>query len=57
MAFLYNNVEQRPEWLNTAKHGIAFLEKHCFDTDGRMFFEVTRNRNGMVHYGRISAWK
>ena len=42
MAFLYNNVEKRQEWLDTSKHGLDFLEKHCFDTDGRMFYEVTR---------------
>ena len=43
MAMLYNNVEKRAEWLDTATHGIEFLEKHCFDTDGRMFYEVTRD--------------
>ncbi len=42
-AMLYNQVEKRPEWLATSKHGIEFLEKYCFDTDGRMFFEVTRD--------------
>ena len=42
-AFLYNNVEKRPEWLNTSRHGIEFLEKYCFDTDSRMFYEVTRD--------------
>lgn len=41
-AFLYNNVEKRQEWLDTSRHGLDFLEKHCFDTDGRMFYEVTR---------------
>ena len=39
---LYNTVERRPEWLAYAKGGIDFLDKHCFDTDGRMFFSVTR---------------
>jgi len=42
-AYLYNNVEKRREWLDLSKHGIDFLEKHCFDTDGRMFFEVTKD--------------
>ncbi len=37
-AFLYNNVEKRQEWLDTSKRGLEFMEKHCFDTDGRMFF-------------------
>ena len=43
LATLYTTVEQRPEWLELAKHGIDFLNRHCFDTDGRMFFSVTRD--------------
>ena len=43
MSALYNRVEKKAEWLETAKHGIDFIEKHCFDTDGRMFYEVTRD--------------
>ena len=39
---LYNTVEKRPEWLEWATQGLAFLDRHCFDTDGRMFFHVTR---------------
>ncbi len=42
-ALLYNEVEQRQEWLDASRHGIEFLERHCFDTDGRMFFAVTRD--------------
>ncbi len=38
----YDKVEKNPEWLELAKHGAAFLQKHCFDKDGRMFFHVTR---------------
>jgi N-acylglucosamine 2-epimerase len=43
LATLYNTVEQRAEWLEGAKLGYDFLVKHCFDTDGRMFFHVTRD--------------
>lgn len=43
MSLLYNDVEKRDEWLEAARHGIEFLEKHCFDIDGRMFYEVTRD--------------
>ena len=43
LATLYNTVEQRPEWLEGAKLGIDFLLDHCFDTDGRMFFHMTRD--------------
>jgi N-acylglucosamine 2-epimerase len=43
LAELYNNVEQRDEWLELAKHGARFMDEHCFDpSDGRMWFHVTR---------------
>jgi len=42
LANLYNTVENRPEWLELAKHGIDFLTQYGFDTDGRMFFHLTR---------------
>lgn len=42
LATLYNTVEKKPEWLAGAKLGYEFLCKHCFDTDGQMFFQVTR---------------
>ena len=42
LATLYHTVEARPEWLRLAKHGIDFLDAHCFDDDGRMFFLVDR---------------
>lgn len=40
---LYNNVEKRPQWLELAAHGLAFLQKYAFDSDGRMFYSVTRD--------------
>lgn len=43
LATLYNTVEKRPEWLEGAKLGYDFLNAHCFDTDGRMFFHVARD--------------
>lgn len=33
----------RSEWLEAAKLGKTFLENYCVDTDGRMFFTVTRD--------------
>lgn len=45
LATLFNEVSQREEWLKAAKHGISFLEKHCFDSDGRMFFVVDKKGN------------
>jgi N-acylglucosamine 2-epimerase len=45
LAKVYNTVEKRADWLDLARHGIAFLEKYGFDSsgDGRMFFHVARN--------------
>ncbi len=40
-AFAYNNVEKRPEYLEMSRSCLDFIEAHCFDTDGRMYFEVT----------------
>lgn len=40
MSYAYNNIEKNPEWLNASKSCIDFIEAHCFDTDGHMFFEV-----------------
>jgi N-acylglucosamine 2-epimerase len=42
LSTLYNTVEKKQEWLDGARKGIEFLENHCFDSDGRMFFHVTR---------------
>lgn len=39
-AFAYNNIEKRSEWLEASKSCLEFIEAHCFDTDGHMFFEV-----------------
>lgn len=40
-AYAYNNIEQNQEWLAASKSCIDFIEAHCFDSDGHMFFEVT----------------
>ncbi len=40
-AYAYNNIEANEEWLRASKSCIDFIEQHCFDTDGRMYFEVT----------------
>ncbi|MCK4989872.1 MAG: AGE family epimerase/isomerase [Bacteroidales bacterium] len=42
LATLYNEVEQKEEWLDLALHGIDFINKHGFDSDGRMFFHLNR---------------
>ncbi|RHH67756.1 N-acylglucosamine 2-epimerase [Bacteroides fragilis] len=40
-AFAYNHMDKNSEWLSASKSCIDFIERHCFDTDGRMYFEVT----------------
>ena len=39
---MVNGFERRLEWLEWARGGLEFIDRHCFDTDGRMFFHVTR---------------
>jgi N-acylglucosamine 2-epimerase len=39
---MVNGFERRPEWLEWARGGLEFIDRHCFDTDGRMYFHVTR---------------
>ncbi len=40
---LYNEIEQRQEWLDAASNAVQFIEKYCIDSDGRMFFIVSRD--------------
>ncbi len=47
LATLYNTVEEKQDpmaigWLEGAKLGYDFLNQHCFDEDGQMFFHVTK---------------
>ncbi|HMR91591.1 MAG TPA: AGE family epimerase/isomerase [Chitinophagaceae bacterium] len=43
LSILYSTVEKKQEWLDGAKLGYDFLNKYCFDADGRMFFHVARD--------------
>ena len=43
LSTLYNTIEKKDEWLQGAKLGYDFLNNHCFDSDGQMFFHVTRD--------------
>jgi N-acylglucosamine 2-epimerase len=43
LATLHNTIERRAEWLEWSKLGLDFFDQRCFDTDGRMFFHVTRD--------------
>ena len=40
---LMNRYGKKDSWAENAEIGKAFLEKYCTDTDGRMFFQVTRD--------------
>ena len=40
---LYNNYGENEEWLAIAKNCLDFAEKYLIDTDGRMFFQVTKD--------------
>jgi len=40
---MYNTVEKREEWLETAKSTYDFLNKYCSDETGKMYFTVTRD--------------
>lgn len=40
-SFAYNNVEKNQEWLDAAKSTLEFIEKHCFNEQGHMYFSVT----------------
>lgn len=39
-AKFYNEIESKAEWLNFAKHGAEFLEKHGRDTSGNWYFSL-----------------
>ncbi len=47
-ATVYRTIERKPEYLEAATSLVHFLEDHCFDTDGRMFFRVTRDGRPVV---------
>ena len=46
-AYAYNHVHKNPAWLEASKSCCEFLEKHCFDKDGRAYFEVTEDGVGL----------
>ena len=40
LAYAYNHIKPNAEWLIASKNCIDFLERHCFDEQGHMYFEV-----------------
>ncbi|WP_372653024.1 AGE family epimerase/isomerase [Draconibacterium sp.] len=47
-AKLYNEVEQRPEWLQIALNGAAFLQKYGHDGNLNWYFSLTREGKPLV---------
>lgn len=44
----YLQIEKRKEYLDAATSLANFLVDHCFDTDGRMFFRVTKDGKPVI---------
>ena len=40
---LYNRIEQRPEWLEMARHGVEFLLRRCRNPEGYFYFHLTED--------------
>ncbi len=47
-AMLYNRLEQRPAWLEIARHGADFLRAHGMDAAGNWYFALDRAGNPLV---------
>ncbi|TKT86554.1 AGE family epimerase/isomerase [Dyadobacter frigoris] len=47
-AMLYNQVEQKQEWLDLALHGAKFLEKYGRDKKGNWYFSLDRYGNPLT---------
>lgn len=45
---LYNNVEQKQEWLEMALHGADFLKKNAKDADGNWYFSLNRQGEPLI---------
>ena len=42
-AHFYNELKQNAEWLEMARHGMEFAEKHAFGPDGQAYYSLTRD--------------
>jgi len=47
-ATAYLEVEQLPQYMAVCDSLVDFLERHCFDEDGRMFFRVTADGKPVI---------
>ncbi len=48
LAHLYLECEQRPEWIEISRMGIAFLDRHGYRPDGRLYYATTRDGRPMA---------
>ena len=42
-SYMYNRLRKDERFLAVAKSCLDFLQRHCIDEDGRMFFSVTKD--------------
>ena len=47
-SMLYNRLEKRPAWLETARHGVEFMQRHGMDSDGNWYFALNRRGEPLV---------
>lgn len=47
-SMLYNQVEKKQDWLDTALHGAEFMQKHGMDKDGNWYFSLNREGQPLV---------
>ena len=47
-SMFYNRLEQKPEWLNIARHGAEFLAQHGRDEEGNWYFALDRTGQPLV---------
>jgi len=47
-SMLYNRLDKRQDWLDIARHGILFLEKHGRDQHGNWYFSLNRSGNPLI---------
>lgn len=47
-AMLYNQIEQKQEWLDFAIQGAEFLKKHGRDEDGSWYFSLTQQGDPLI---------
>ena len=50
---LYTSVEQRPEWLQLARLGMDFLNKHAARPNGQVYFAVTADGHPIYQQRKI----